>query len=321
MAKPSIKPINKIAVVGTGVIGRGWIYVFSGAGYGTRIYDKDPSQVEKALVWFEETLKQGIADGIISSNQAQVQRSLVSAHYDLKEALTGVEYVQESGTEQLEIKQAIFAEVDKATDQSVIIASSTSALDINDIARDLPGIFRCIMAHPFNPPHIIPVVEVMPTKETDPKVVEQTFSFLKKIGQKPILVKFYINGYIINRIQAAAMREAIHLVESGIADVDAVDTTIRDGLGLRWALLGTFGVNNTNADGGVRKYYHHFRELYRSIMRDLNSAPPSFDDEMIERIGQEVDVMEGDTPIIELCRWRDRMVRKIRAAKDADPHP
>ncbi len=313
--------INKVTVIGTGLIGRGWTHVFSGAGCRTRIYDKDPSQVEKSLVWFEENLKQDIVDGRISNNQAQLQRSLVSAHYDLKEALAGAEYVQESSTEKLEIKRAIFTEVDKATDQSVIIASSTSALDINDIARNLPGISRCIMAHPFNPPHIIPVVEVMPTKETDPKVVEQTTSFLKKIGQKPILVKFYINGYVINRIQAAAMREAIHLVERGVVDVDAVDTAIRDGLGLRWALLGTFGVNNTNADGGIREYYYRFRELYRSIMRDLDSMPPSFDDEMIERIGQGVDAMEGDTPIREICRWRDRMVRKIRAAKDTDPHP
>jgi len=318
MTEPMMKTV---ALVGTGVIGRGWIQVFSRAGCHTRIYDTDASQIEKALTWFEKNLEQAVADGVVSHQEAKTRRALVSAHRDLKEALSEAEYIQESGTEKLDIKQAIFAEIDKAANPSAIIASSTSGLDMNDIAKGLPGISRCIMAHPFNPPHIVPVVEVMPTKETNPEVVERTVAFLKQVGQKPVIVNFYITGYLINRIQAAVVREAIHLVESGVADVDAVDTVMRDGLGLRWALLGTFGVNNTNADGGVREYYRRFGESYKAIMRDLDPTPPSFDAEMIERIGQGVDTMESHAAISEICRWRDRIIRKIRTLKEEDPHP
>jgi len=223
MTEPMMKTV---ALVGTGVIGRGWIQVFSRAGCHTRIYDTDASQIEKALAWLEENLEQDVADGVVSRQEAKTRRSLVSAHCDLKEALSEAEYIQESGTEKLDIKQAIFAEIDKAA----------------------------------NP-------------------------------------------------------------ESGVADVDAVDTVMRDGLGLRWALLGTFGVNNTNADGGVREYYRRFGEAYKSIMRTLDSTIPSFTPDFIERIAKQVDAMEGHAPISEICRWRDRIIRKIRTLKEEDPHP
>ncbi len=318
MVEPTIK---NVAVVGTGVIGRSWIYVFARAGCRTRVYDRDLAQTQKALAWFEENLKQDIADRFITGPEAEACRESVSEYDDLRETLSGAEYIQESGPESIEIKQTIFAEIDRTADPSAIIASSTSALDINSIAAGLPGISRCIMAHPFNPPHIVPVVEVMPTRETDPEVTRCTTEFLKRVGQKPVLLNSYVVGHLAARFMAAVAREAIYLVESGVADVDAVDTVIHEGLGLRWALLGSFGVSNSNADGGVREYFSWSGKVYKSIMRGLDPAPPSFDPEMIERIAKGVDAMEGDAPIKEICRWRDRMVRKIRALKEVDPHP
>jgi len=315
------KMIKTVAIVGAGVIGRGWIQVFARAGCYIRIYDRDPHQIQKALDWFEEDLRLDVAGGFTTTQRAEARKALVSTHLDLEEALAGAEYIQESGPERLEIKKAIFAEVDHIADKSAIIASSTSTLDINNIAADLSGINRCVMAHPFNPPNIVPVVEVMPTKETDPEIMIHTIEFLKKVGQKPVVVNFFISGYLINRIQAAVVREAIHLVEKGVAGVDAVDTVMRDGLGLRWALLGSFGVNNTNADGGIREYYTKYGNAYAAIMNDLDSTSPSFNRELIERIGREVDAMECGASVEELCRWRDRMVRSIRAIKEEDPHP
>ena len=313
--------IRNVALVGTGVIGRGWMRVFSRAGCRTHLYDNDPSQTRKALAWFEESLKLDVSDGFITAKEAESSRTLVSTHDDLADALSGVQYIQESGPEKLEIKRTIFRLLDQTADPEAIIASSTSSLDMNKIAEGLHGISRCIMAHPFNPPHIIPVVEVMPTRKTNPEVTKATIDFLKRAGQKPVLVNFYVSGYLINRIQAAVVREAIHQVERGVADVDAVDTVIRDGLGLRWALFGNFGVNNTNADGGVREYYSRFGEGYKAIMKDLDSTPPTFAPDMIERIGRGVDAMEGKTPLSAICRWRDRMVLRIRALKEKDPHP
>jgi L-gulonate 3-dehydrogenase len=184
----------------------------------------------------------------------------------------------------------------------------------------LTGAHRCVVAHPVNPPHIVPVVEVLPGKETNPEVVRRTTAFLKSVGQKPVLMNYYVKDFLLNRMQAALVREAIQLVEHGVANVDAVDTVIRDGLGLRWALMGPFGVANTNADGGVREYFTRFREAYIEGMNDLYPTP-SFDEEMIERLGRGTDAMAGSAPRDGIRRWRDRMIRKIRTLKQADPQP
>jgi len=310
-----------VAVIGTGVIGRGWIRVFTRAGCRTRIYDAAQAQTHKALNWVEADLKRDVSDDFISLKQAETCLSLISLHSNLDEALSGTEYVQESGPENLEIKQAIFSLMDKIAPPRVILASSTSALNIEDIAGSLKGAGRCFTAHPFNPPHILPAVEMMPTKDADPALFEQAMVFLKAVGQKPVRMNFFIPGYLANRIQAAVVREAIHLVQSGVADVEAVDTVIKDALGLRWAIFGNFGTNNTNADGGVREYYGRFGQAYVGLMKELNPNPPSFTEEMIEQIGRGVDAMEGNATVSEICRWRDRMVLKIRKLKEQDPHP
>lgn len=317
-----VKNIFKtVAVVGTGVIGRGWIRVFTRAGCQTRIYDADSTQIQKALTWVKDDLKRDVSDDIISSQQAEACLSLISLHTDLEEALTGAEYVQESCPEQLEIKRSIFFKMDKITPQEVILSSSTSSMDIEDIAGGLRGAKRCFTAHPSNPPHVLPAVEMMSTKASDSVLFEKAINFLSGVGQKPIRMNFFIPGYLVNRIQAAVVREAIHLVQSGVADVEAVDAVISDGLGLRWAIFGNFGTNNTNADGGIREYYNRFCQTYINLMKELDSNPPDFDKEMIEQIGQGVDAMEGDAPISEICRWRDRMILKIRKLKEQDPHP
>jgi len=311
--------LMKCAVVGTGVIGRGWMYVFSRAGCPTHIIDQDPDQTEKALDWFDITLGEDIKDGFITESEADKCRSLVSDYTDLEEALSGVEYIQESGPEDLKIKHEIYVRANETANPSAILASSTSAIDINLIAEGLTGIARCITAHPFNPPHIVPVVEVMATEKTDPTVTKRAVDFLKRVGQKPIVMDYFLPGYLINRIQAAVVREAVHLVNRGAASVEHVDTLMSYGLGLRWALFGSFGINNTNADGGVREYYARYGKGYQAIMNDLDSTPPSFDPEMNELIGKGVNDMLGDVTVAECCRWRDRLVRKIRKLKDEDP--
>ena len=310
-----------VAVIGTGVIGRGWIRVFTRAGCRTRIYDPGQGRSRKALHWVEADLKRDVSDNFISSQQAQTCLSLISAHDNLDAALSGAEYVQESGPENLETKRAIFSRMDEIAPPRVILASSTSALDIDQIAGGLKGAYRCFTAHPFNPPHILPAVEMMPTQEVDPALFEQAIAFLKAVGQKPVRLNFFIPGYLANRIQAAVVREAIHLVQSGVAEVEAVDTVIKDALGLRWALFGNFGTNNTNADGGVREYYRRFGQAYVGLMQALDANPPSFSEEMIEQIGRGVDAMEGNAAVGDICRWRDRMVLKIRKLKEQDPHP
>ncbi|MEK6320868.1 MAG: 3-hydroxyacyl-CoA dehydrogenase NAD-binding domain-containing protein [Acidobacteriota bacterium] len=307
MTEPTIK---NVAVVGTGVIGRSWIQVFARAGCRTRVYDRDPAQVEKAMAWLEADLEGCRAAGLNSVGEVTRRRSLITVHKDLNQALEGVGYVQESAPEPIDIKRAVYAELDRAAGATVILGSSTSALDMTEIAEGLTGADRCLVAHPVNPPHVIPVVEVLPGKQTDSGVVERACEFLTSVGQTPVLMNSYVPGFLLNRMQAALVREAIHLVESGVADVNAVDAVIRDGLGLRWALMGPFGVANTNADGGVREYFTRYGRSYIEMMNDLGPTP-SFSPQQIARLGQGTDAMIGGVPHSDLLRWRDRLVMKI----------
>ncbi len=317
MPRPTI---DRVAVVGTGVIGRSWIQVFARAGCQVRVYDPDPAQVAAVLEWIRHDLEADRIAGFITAEQADARRALVSTASGLSDALAGVGYVQECGPEQLEVKHTIFAELDKLAPHTTILASSASALDMTEIAAGLAGAPRCLVAHPVNPPHVVPIVEIVPSAATSSDVVASARLFLSSVGQTPVVLNFYVPGFLLNRMQAALLGEAISLVERGVADVDAVDAVVREGLGLRWALMGPFGVANTNADGGVREYFTRYGAAYEQLLSTFAPAP-SFTAELVERLGQKTDAMVGSRPRVELQRWRDRLIAKIRALKDADPQP
>jgi 3-hydroxyacyl-CoA dehydrogenase len=229
-----------VALVGMGVIGRGWMRVFADAGCEVQIYDANNEQVAKALSWLEKAISRDIEEGFIAPEKGKRSLMLVQGHDRLDQALAGAQYIQESVPERLSFKQAIFAELDEIASAEAILASSTSSLNINEITQDLADASRCIMVHPFNPSYVLPVVEVLPADRTDPMVTKQTVEFLTDVGQVPILLKKYVCGFIGNRIQAAVVREAIHLVSDGVADVSMVDAMMCHGLGLRWAFMGSF---------------------------------------------------------------------------------
>jgi 3-hydroxyacyl-CoA dehydrogenase len=223
--------------------------------------------------------------------------------------------VQESIPEVLDLKQKLFRELDSIAAPNVILASSTSALDINLIAQGLSGVNRCVMAHPFNPPHLLPVVEVLGATQTDPAIVQQACNILAACGQMPVRMNRYVRGFLGNRIQAAVVREALHLVESGVADPIAVDAVIRDALALRWATIGNFGANHTNADSGIAEYFQRYGDAYREMMADLDSAPPRFTKDVLERIGRVVEQREDVPDTKALRRRRDVMLKKMAGLK------
>ncbi len=296
----------RVAIIGCGVIGRSWMRVFTRAGHEVCAWDHDGAAVQRAMAWHDdERVRAG------SPGPAPIVAE------SLGEALRGVDWVQESGPEALDAKQAIYRELDMWAPREAILASSTSTLDMTQIAEGLAGAARCIVAHPVNPPHVVPAVEVLGGVATSAAVVERTCEVLRAVGQVPVLMHRYVRGFLLNRMQAALVREAVHLVQSGVADVDAVDAVIRDGLGLRWALMGPFGVANTNADGGAREYFTRYGASFRWLMDDLGSAP-EFSPDLIERIGTEVDAMYAGRPREELRAWRDRMVEGITELKRGD---
>lgn len=312
--------IQTVAVVGTGVIGRSWIRVFARAGCETRVFDPDTSQQELALSWAKGSAEQDEAQGLVAAGGAGAEASLIRPCASLSEALSGAQWAQESGPEALEAKKRIFADLDSAADFGTILASSTSAQDMSRIAHGLAGARRCITAHPVNPPHVVPVVEVLPGSLTDSGVVTSALDFLKSVGQTPVEMNHYLPGFLLNRLQAALVREAVDLIGSGAASAEAIDAVVRDGLGLRWALLGPFGTGHTNADGGVGEYYTRYGDAYRSLWADL-ATDPDFSEQVIQRIHKGTEEMYGPHAVRELADWRDRMVRRIRALKEVDPPP
>ena len=303
------RPPRTVAVIGVGVIGRSWLRVFTRAGCETRAWDPNADALTRALTWHAEERE---------PDNASAGRLLRCDA--LPEALDGVEYVQENGPESLEKKQRIYAELDRLVSPDAILASSTSAIDMTEIARDLAGEWRCVVAHPVNPPHVVPVVEVLGGQNTLPTVVQQTAAFMRAVGQKPVVLNTFVPGFLLNRLQVALLREAISLVERGVADTQAIDAVVQHGLGLRWALLGPFGVANTNADGGVREYLERFAGSLEMLMRDLG-ATPRIDKALVERIGTQTDANNAATPLVDIRRWRDRMVREVVRLKAADPQP
>lgn len=309
--------VGTVAVVGSGVIGRSWARVFIRAGCRVQLWDGQPGQVRQALAWLDETLAAEAALGFISDADVATQRALASGHATLADALAGVGYVQESTTERLPIKQTLFADLDRLATPDIILASSTSALDMTQIAAGLPGAHRCVVAHPVNPPHVIPAVEIVPGAATSAETTERAAAFQRSVGQTPVVMNFYLDGFLLNRMQMALFREAIHLVESGAADLDAVEAVIRDGLGLRWALMGQFATANINADDGLRQYFARYGESIRRIMGDLGPTPP-LDTAQIDRLAAAIDTLTGDVPLELWQRWRDRQIQRISALKAGD---
>ncbi len=302
------RPPRAVAVVGVGVIGRSWLRVFTRAGCETRAWDPNADALTQAVSWHSEELQRDNSTG-----------GTLRRCDSLEEALDGVEYVQENGPESLAQKQRIYAALDRVAARDTILASSTSAIDMSEIARGLAGEWRCVVAHPVNPPHVVPVVEVLGGQNTRPAVVQQTSAFMRAVGQKPVVLNTFVPGFLLNRLQVALLREAISLVERGVADAQAIDAVVQHGLGLRWALLGPFGVANTNADGGVREYLQRFSKSLELLMNDLGDTP-RLDAALIERIGQQTDANNA-APLPEIRRWRDRMVQEVVWLKDENPQP
>jgi L-gulonate 3-dehydrogenase len=313
-------PPKIVVLVGAGVVGRGWIRVFAQAAE-VRIYDPEQAQVVRALDWLREDLGVDLAENLLHAGERDRILQHVRGENNLAAALADADYVQESSPERLPEKRALFKELDRLAPPGAILASSSSALDISEIARGLPGAARCVIAHPFNPPHLIPVVEMLGGSETAPALLTRACDMLAACGQIPVRLQRYVPGFLGNRLQAALIREALHLVETGVADPLAVDAVIRDGLALRWATIGNFGANHTNADTGIAGYFERYAEPFRTLMKDLDSDPPRFDPGILKSIAEAVEQREGAPDVAALCRKRDIMIKRLNQLKRAHQVP
>jgi 3-hydroxyacyl-CoA dehydrogenase len=311
---------QKVAVVGAGTIGLGWTVVFTTAGLETAIYDSSDSQLALLEKRLDSQLDLLSEAGRIRSEETEKIRNRASFCSTLSEAVQWSAYVQESVPEDLELKQEMFTTLDRECPRTTILASSASAHPMTKIAERVESPERCIIAHPTNPPHLVPLVEIVPGEKTDPAVVERTRSFLEWVGQSPIVCTKEVFGFVLNRLQFALFREALYLLREGVASPQDIDRCVHSGLGLRWAFLGPYGVEETNADNiedDLRKFRHSINELMHDVCRPIDGI----NDNDIEAARDAISAMFPGVSHDSLVDFRNRMVLALRRLKERSPGP
>jgi L-gulonate 3-dehydrogenase len=246
------KAERRVAIVGAGLIGRAWSAIFARAGWNVRLTDPHRETLTAAPGLIRDELLGLARHGLADDPEGAAAR--VSVATDLASALDGVEFVQENGPENVDQKRAIFAELDRLAPVDAVLASSTSGIVASRFTESLPGRARCLVGHPVNPPHLVPVVEICGAPWTSPETIARAREVYHEIGQVPVTVNREINGFILNRLQGAVLAEAFRLVGEGYVSPEDLDHTMKDGLGLRWSFLGPFETIELNAPGGIADY-------------------------------------------------------------------
>ena len=255
--------MSTVAIIGSGLIGRAWAQVFARSGWAVRVWDPQDATRQKALAEISAGLRELAAHGLVRDRDAASAR--VTVCETLAAAVDGVDFVQESGPEILELKQQTFAELDALAPAAAILASSTSAIVASRFTETLAGRARCLVGHPVNPPHLVPIVEVCGAPWTDPTVAERARQIYREIGQVPIDVRREVDGFILNRLQGALLAEAFRLVGEGYCSPQDLDRTLSEGLGRRWAFMGPFATIELNAPGGIPDYCERYTGFYRRL--------------------------------------------------------
>jgi 3-hydroxyacyl-CoA dehydrogenase len=304
------------AMVGVGLIGRAWANVFTRAGWEVRLWDPDPNALDCAPARIAQSLTDVQRHGLAQNAQEAASRLKVAA--SLEEAVQAAEFVQESGPEQLEVKREVFTRLDKAAPPNAILASSSSFIVTSRFAEHLKGRHRCLVAHPVNPPHVVPIVELSGAPFTAPGTIERARAIFEGVGQVPIVVKKEIDGFILNRMQAVLLSEAMRLVGEGYVSAEDLDKTIRDGLGLRWAFMGPFETIELNAPGGTPDYCARYGEtLYRVSSRPV--TPEVWGADNIARVAASWGRAPSSEAILDKQRWRDERLAALVAHKRSQP--
>jgi len=241
----------KTAIIGSGLIGCGWAVAFARGGCSVALYDENAEAAHRASATLAALADELEAAGMLDGQTAADIIGRVEIAGDLDAALVGAVHVQENVPEKLEIKQAVFADLDARAPRDAILASSTSALLPSAFTEHVAGRERCLVAHPINPPSLIPAVEIVPAPWTGADAMDRCTALMERIGQKPIRMAREIDGFIMNRLQGALLQEAFRLVANCIAS--------------RWALLGPFETIDLNAPGGVRDYVARYGPMYARI--------------------------------------------------------
>jgi len=298
------KPIRRIAVIGTGVIGASWTSLFLAKGLQVVATDIAPN-AEASLRKFVETawpalMRLGLSAGASQSN--------LKFTADLAQAVAGVDLVQENGPERIDFKQKLYGQLDELLSPDVIIASSSSGLTMSEIQKGAAAHpERCVIAHPFNPPHLIPLTEIVGGAKTSEATIQRVEEFYTSIGQKTVRVNKELPGHVANRLQSALAREVYYLVAEGVVSAADVDTALSWGPGLRWGIMGNMLLNHLGGGpGGIEHFFQQFSGPMTAWWKTLGSPvlTPEVQKKLIDSVHAEV----GSRTVQELELERDEIL-------------
>ena len=300
----SDKPIRRIAIVGTGVIGASWAAEFLARGFDVIATDPAPN-AEANLRKYIDAAWPALTTMGLTKNASRERLSFTA---DMKSALSYADLVQENGPERPDFKIKLFADMDAATAPDSMIASSSSGITMSVMQSACQHPERCVIGHPFNPPHMIPLVEVVGGSKTSQETVRRAMDFYASIGKKPIHLRKEVVGHVANRLQAALYREVVYLIEQGVLDVADADTAVCWGPGLRWGVMGpNLLFHLGGGEGGIRHFMEHLAGPMATWWKDLGTPAeidPQIKQTIIEGVAQEADGQSVD----QLAEIRDEVL-------------
>src|SRR5712691_2523025 len=280
------KPIKRIAIVGAGVIGASWAAEYLARGFDVVATDPGPNAEANLRKYVDEAWKDLTNIGLSKG----ASRDRLTFTKDSKEALSKADLVQENGPERPDFKMKLYAEMDEVTPVDSLLASSSSGITPSVIQSKCKHPERVVIGHPFNPPHIIPLVEVVGGTKTAPEAIQQAISFYASIGKKPIHLKKELPGHVANRLQAALYREMLYLIEQGVLNVEETDAAVCYGPGLRWGVMGqSLQWHVGGGEGGIKHFMEHLMDPLQGMMKALGTPniTPELKQTVIDGVARE----------------------------------
>jgi 3-hydroxyacyl-CoA dehydrogenase len=309
------KPIRRIAIVGTGVIGASWAAQYLARGFDVVATDPAPNAEANLRKYVDEAWPALTEIGLSPG----ASRDRLSFTTDMKEALAQADFVQENGPERPDFKIKLFAEMDEATPVDSLIASSSSGITASVMQSQCKHPERVVVGHPFNPPHIIPLVEIVGGAKTSPEAVERAIAFYASIGKKPIHLHKEMPGHVGNRLQVALYKEVMYLIQQGVLSVSDADDAVSYGPGLRWGLMGpSLQWHLGGGQGGIKHFMEHFMSGMEATFKILGT--PDVNDELKQRIVDGVLQMAGNRSVDQLAQAEDEELLaliKLRAKNES----
>lgn len=310
----------KVVCVGCGTVGSAWAVVFARAGHDVVLYDKNPDIIDRfSTPLIRETLELLDANAT-DTESVDVTLRKITVEPSLERAVSNAHYIQESIREDLDDKIALFKDLADLTDDTTILASSTSAIMGSKFLLNIRRPERALIAHPVNPPSLIPLVELCGTSATSQDILTKAEGFLTQAGMKPVTLRKEIDGFILNRLQYTLVAEAMHLVDEGYCGAADIDRVMTEGLALRWASIGPFEVAHLNSANGFRGFVDQLGSMMRHMGRSAKTDHP-WPDSLATDIHEDLCATTPVSDIPKRQKWRNSQIlatRKMQASGKPD---